>query len=890
MPIKGEKRKVTGMNGLTDTDSENSTFIDRKSKKYRDHEDAYRPLSEQEIHDILMNDDDDDDESSNDDHYADRNKNEWEVDKIKTPNSKTDALGLHASAKRSIVFSSPSPRKENCKVSPLKLKRKLEYAVDKVSSPSTKHAQNVVSPIIIKRKTEIQILTPSKLITTSSNIVNRSEDKMHLDSPLKRTPMALVNRNSEDVTTTPKRSTRKLMTVNEVTGKEETTTPRRSTRKVMSSVNGNTGNARTPRRSTRTPRISNNECVTFEHAIMKTIKDSGRKLRERNEEDGYLPLLLGLSSDEESEEMITERGLKSLRIEEDKVENTKKTLSKRSKRLSEVKGKDSESEEATSPANSNKRNKNDNIRLSSSPKDTTNSDKYIPVKSRNKIDDGVEPLELKSPRKLNVKSDSDDDIPFISSPRVLRSCSTKSRIVATPKRVTRSSIAPSPRTPSLRKRVLEANTPKVTPKSAINTEELMKTPVSSSRSPSVRKKLMLTPATPHSLKKIGHGFLTPVAAERDSCAIKVPKTGLDFARSQLQVATLPSSLPCREKEFSNIKSFLLRKLEDMTGGCMYISGVPGTGKTATVHTVVKTLQKESQDDEVPAFDFVEVNGLRLTEPRQAYVRIWQTLTKNKLTPEQALKSLEDKFTGKNKRCCILLVDELDYLCNKRQDVIYNILDWTTKRNSKLVVLTIANTMDLPERTLKGKVTSRMGLTRLVFQPYTFQQLQQIVMNRLNGCTSFQADAVQLVARKVAAVSGDARRALDICRRSTELLESKSEVVTVQHIQKALNQIFTGIRVQAIKKCSQVAQLILRSLRDEVIRTGVEESTVSLMLPQLIAVCAMESCPTPTIGDILSVCSGLANSGLIIIEKGRGDLNTKLSLNVSPDDIHYALNC
>ena len=43
--------------------------------------------------------------------------------------------------------------------------------------------------------------------------------------------------------------------------------------------------------------------------------------------------------------------------------------------------------------------------------------------------------------------------------------------------------------------------------------------------------------------------------------------------------------------------------------------------------------------------------------------------------------------------------------------------------------------------------------------------------RLLGIDAFDPDAVQLVSRKVAAVSGDARRALDICRRATEIAET-----------------------------------------------------------------------------------------------------------------------
>lgn len=54
---------------------------------------------------------------------------------------------------------------------------------------------------------------------------------------------------------------------------------------------------------------------------------------------------------------------------------------------------------------------------------------------------------------------------------------------------------------------------------------------------------------------------------------------------------------------------------------MYISGVPGTGKTATVHEVVRALNKAYENEELPRFKYISINGMRLTEPRQAYVQI-----------------------------------------------------------------------------------------------------------------------------------------------------------------------------------------------------------------------------------------------------------------------------
>jgi origin recognition complex subunit 1 len=72
-----------------------------------------------------------------------------------------------------------------------------------------------------------------------------------------------------------------------------------------------------------------------------------------------------------------------------------------------------------------------------------------------------------------------------------------------------------------------------------------------------------------------------------------------------------------------------------------------------------------------------------------------------------------------------------------------------------------------------------GLTRITFPGYTHDQLMAIIQSRLEGVPGdiVDADAVQFASRKVAAVSGDARRALDICRRAVEIAESEALSIT-----------------------------------------------------------------------------------------------------------------
>ncbi|XP_055917157.1 origin recognition complex subunit 1 [Eupeodes corollae] len=415
-----------------------------------------------------------------------------------------------------------------------------------------------------------------------------------------------------------------------------------------------------------------------------------------------------------------------------------------------------------------------------------------------------------------------------------------------------------------------------------------KSPASKHTSPEASQ---MTPS--QKLKLMRSGSLKPTIDSREASKSDRRKSDLQIARERLHVSVVPKSLPCRETEFLNIYTFLQGKIQDQCGGCMYVSGVPGTGKTATVTGVIRELQRFSAEDKLPDFEFIEINGMRLTEPRQAYVQIYRQLTGKTVSWEHAHSLLEKRFTtpAPRRTTTVLLVDELDILCNRRQDVVYNLLDWPTKSAARLVVVTIANTMDLPERLLMGKVTSRLGLTRLTFQPYTHKQLQEIVIGRLGGSEAFKGDAVQLVARKVAAVSGDARRALDICRRATEIADAQPtepKIVNMLHVQQALSEMISSAKVLAIKKCSRLEQIFLQAVVAEVTRTGVEETNFMGVYSQIETISAFMGAPIPTPGLALRICSKLGAERLIICEHSRTDIFQKILLNVSMDDIHYAL--
>ncbi|XP_038049563.1 origin recognition complex subunit 1-like [Patiria miniata] len=412
----------------------------------------------------------------------------------------------------------------------------------------------------------------------------------------------------------------------------------------------------------------------------------------------------------------------------------------------------------------------------------------------------------------------------------------------------------------------------------------------------------IQPKTPVSVRSKVKGktprkdIVPHITERRTPC--KTPAKVLEHARARLHVSAVPDSLPCREHEFDDIYTFVRSKILDGTGGCMYISGVPGTGKTATVTEVMSFLRKEVEEDEdFPEFTLVEINGMKLTEPHQAFVQILKNLTGQKATAEHASQLLEKYFTSAagRKQPIVLLVDELDLLWTRKQGVLYSIFDWPSRPKARLIVLAIANTMDLPERIMMNRISSRLGLTRMTFQPYTFKQLQSIVQSRLEGLQAFEPDAIQLAARKVAAVSGDARRALDICRRATELAEttkptgkSKGPLVGMKHVDAALTEMFSSPKIVAMRQASRHEQIFLRAIATEFKMSGLEEGSFEKVLIQHISICRLEGLHPPVVSEVAAVCSRLASCRLILLESGTNELKQRIRLNVSQDDVTYAL--
>ncbi|CAJ1418450.1 unnamed protein product [Effrenium voratum] len=245
-------------------------------------------------------------------------------------------------------------------------------------------------------------------------------------------------------------------------------------------------------------------------------------------------------------------------------------------------------------------------------------------------------------------------------------------------------------------------------------------------------------------------------------------------------------LPGRESEQERVMEFLRTAVKE--GGrkeVLYVSGVPGTGKTASVLEVVRRLQSARTDQ----IQFAYVNAMSLATPTAVFGEICRKVhpTKRDAAEGEARETLRRALTERlASQVTILVIDEVDALLTKAQSVLYQLFDWVSHPAARLAVVAIANTMDLPERLLP-RVASRIGVQRVSFNAYSRDQLKAILVNRLSAVhalDAFQDKALTICAARVAADGGDARKALQVCRRAIEASLSKEEPVSFEQMMAA----------------------------------------------------------------------------------------------------------
>jgi len=200
---------------------------------------------------------------------------------------------------------------------------------------------------------------------------------------------------------------------------------------------------------------------------------------------------------------------------------------------------------------------------------------------------------------------------------------------------------------------------------------------------------------------------------------------------------------------------------------------------------------------------------------------------------------------------------------------------------------------------------------------------KIIHSRLDGIPGdfVDPDAIQFASRKVAAVSGDARRALDICRRALELAEgeldngqlSSRSRVTIATIKRAINEATTSPLQQHLRELPLLSKLLLAALLLRIRRSGLAESTLGDVTDEIYRMYAADSggvdlCHPDGLQKVAGMAEHMAmgrgkaaytiglaaaalelmESGIILLEGHRAETRSKVRLTIGEDEVRMAL--
>jgi cell division control protein 6 len=152
-----------------------------------------------------------------------------------------------------------------------------------------------------------------------------------------------------------------------------------------------------------------------------------------------------------------------------------------------------------------------------------------------------------------------------------------------------------------------------------------------------------------------------------------------------------------------------------------------------------------------------------------------------------VKTLQGMFVPrkKSKTVYIVTLDEIDHVLSLDLEILYKLFEWSLQKASCLILVGIANALDLTDRFLPRLKARNLKPQLLPFLPYTAAQIKTVIASKLKSLIPVDSPtpdfvpflhpaAIELCSRKVAGQTGDLRKAFDICRRAIDLIESDTK--------------------------------------------------------------------------------------------------------------------
>lgn len=303
--------------------------------------------------------------------------------------------------------------------------------------------------------------------------------------------------------------------------------------------------------------------------------------------------------------------------------------------------------------------------------------------------------------------------------------------------------------------------------------EQKKTPSTPRHRDALSKKV---PVTPRHRVLLAGGQLTPRTPKTPVTPSSSTTSVYHLARQLFARRSNPGKLTGRDDERAELHEFINQCLQSKSGGCLYISGPPGTGKSALVSEV------HEQFKDMDNVRLSVVNCMSVKNANDLSIKLCEDFDLRVDTGFKCLQSCFVRNKAKDDRKYLVVLDEVDRLVDMDLELLYALFEWSMQRSSRLILLGIANALDLTDRVLPRLKSRNLKPELLPFMPYSAGQIVEVLTTKLKSlCTEDRATvpfvhptAIQFCAKKVASQTGDLRKAFDICRRAIDLVEQETK--------------------------------------------------------------------------------------------------------------------
>ncbi|CAL5388548.1 unnamed protein product [Camellia sinensis] len=154
---------------------------------------------------------------------------------------------------------------------------------------------------------------------------------------------------------------------------------------------------------------------------------------------------------------------------------------------------------------------------------------------------------------------------------------------------------------------------------------------------------------------------------------------------------------------------------------------------------------------------------------------------------------------------------------------------------------------------------------------------------------FQPQALELCARKVAAASGDMRKALCICRSAIEMLQAElRESACNLDFSLAENGYSNQQTTPACDLIKQGIDIIILCSAVKLFCGGKKDTTIGELSKSYVDICKLTLIPPVGIMELSSMCRVLGDQGLLKLGQSREDKLRRVALKVDEADVAFAL--